>query len=125
MTQRNAKLQTIESNSVTFADPMDVNHTFRMKNGRAQKSISGVQLTNNRIEFIDNDTAAQTDGDKTVKEPLSVRVVISGSIEAKAQLSQMWADTKVNVDAAIADGALNGFKATEQTGIAFGVVVTP
>lgn len=120
MTLRQAKLQSVDSNSVTYADPSDIQHTFRVKNTRTPKQVFGVPLTNNRLEFIENNTAAQSDGDKTVKEPLSVRVVISGSLQAKEELTQMWADSKANVDLAIADGALDGFKPTHTTLIAFG-----
>ena len=122
MTQRQAKLQSCDSNSVTFADPSNIQHTFRVKNTRTPKQVFGISLTNNRLEFIENDTADQSNGDKTVKEPLSVRVVISGSLEAKAELTQMWLDTKANVDSAITDGALDGFKPTHTTAIVFGGV---
>lgn len=121
MTQQTAKLQSVDANSVTFADPTDISHTLRVKNNRTPKTLYGVQLTNNRIEFIENDTALRSNGDKQVKEPLSVRVVISGSIESEDELTQMWANSKVNVDSAIADGALKGFKPTQATQIVFDV----
>lgn len=117
-----AKLQSVDVNSVTFADPSDINHTFRVKNSRTPKNLQGVPLTNNRMEFIDNSHAVRISGDNVAKEPLSIRVIISGSIESETEVLQRWTDMKTNVDAAIVDGALKGFKPTQDTTIQFDIV---
>lgn len=117
---RLAKLLSNEGNSVTFADPLDINHTLRVKVGRVGKTLQGVSLTNNRFEFIQNNTALRTQGDNTTREPIAGRVILSGSIESKAEMLQEWNDLKANVDAAILDGALDGFKPISSTPIEFG-----
>lgn len=101
--------QFADARSLNFANSADLSHTLRVKLDVANKTIKGVTVLNNRLEFVEALTGSITEGDTTVNEALSLRVSLSGSVGNAAALQARWQVLKSNVDAAIADGALGGF----------------
>lgn len=99
-------------NTLNYADPASLDHTLRVKLDVANKTVKGVTTLNNRVEFVEALTAAITEGDKTANEAISLRVTLSGSVANSAVIAAAWPVLKANIDAAIADGALNGFLPT-------------
>lgn len=119
MSQRILKMTALESNSITFADPMNVSNTLRMKHSLTPKRASDTSnLTNVRNEFITSrigELAPIVAGARVPTETLSVRVVISGSTQSEAQVLQAVKDTFANAQLAITAGALRGFLADHTT----------
>lgn len=109
MTQRTLRTLQQGTDSVTFADPNNVNATTRVRVARAQKTVESQRLTNVRTEVIVNQPHAVVIGDDTVTEQLSLRLTVSGSTLSEAQLLQMWKDLKVNFESIIAAKTLTGF----------------
>lgn len=98
-----------DAKSLQFADPSKLSHTLRVVQEVGNKSVKGVSTLNNRLEFISSNTAPVTEGDRTADELLACRVMLSGSVANKAKILDAWAVMKANVDAALADGSLDGF----------------
>lgn len=105
----NFRLKYADANSLNFADPAKVARTLRVVQNVASKTVKGVRALNNRLEFISSNTAPLSEGDKTVDELIASRVFLSGSTTNKAVILAEWTMLKAAVDAAIADGALDGF----------------
>lgn len=94
-----------ETDGVTYADVSDPDMTVRFKNTSATKSLDGVRVTNVISEIIANDLFAVTVGTATVKDAVSVRIRISGSLNShdrkKSIMSSLssllgtWADEHV------------------------------
>lgn len=115
MTIRNMKKLALAANAVTFADPSSIRNTLRVKNGITEKKVGTIAATNIRTEFIANEQAVLTQGTATGSEPLSIRVVISGSQANATELQRMWENMKSNVDTSVVAGTLNGFLPAEAT----------
>lgn len=98
-----------DAKSLNLADPSRTQHTLRVVLDNGTKSVKGVSALNNRLELISSDTAPLIEGDRTVDEIIAARVQLSGSVANKAAITRAWSELKRNVDAAIADGALEGF----------------
>lgn len=98
-----------DAKSLQLADPTRTQHTLRSVVDSGTKSVKGVTALNNRLEMISSDTAPLVEGDRTVDEIIAVRVQLSGSTANKQWVAHAWEEMKANVDAAIADGALDGF----------------
>lgn len=106
------RVAAIDNNSITFADPADISHTTRVKQSRTDKNVEGVKLVNNRFEVIENARYNVTVGSSVVPDVQSIRLSISGATISEAELIRKWTVFKKNVDALIADGALQGFLAS-------------
>lgn len=98
-----------DAKSINLADTADLNHTLAVKQGSSKKVIKGVTALNNRLEFVESVTGLVTEGTATVDEIISLRVSMSGSVQNHALIAERWKVLKANVDAAIADAALQGF----------------
>lgn len=98
-----------DAKTLNFADTADLSHTLSVKSGVSKKTVKGVSTLNNRLEFVEAVTAPVTEGTATADESISLRVSLSGSVQNSALIAARWAVLKANVDAAIADAALEGF----------------
>lgn len=96
-----------DATSVSLAHPSKLSQVLRVAVSTTPKNISGVKSVNISVQCNEQKQSLITEGDRSVNETLSVRVSLSGS--NKAELLEMWNRHKANVDAAIADGALDGF----------------
>lgn len=105
------------NNDRRFADPTNFNHTFRETLALSLKKAGDTNVHNARSEFISNGvitvTGGCTDPCKTSPrtEKVSVRTVISGSVENKAVMAQLVKDHQANVALALQDH-LSGFMAS-------------
>lgn len=105
------------NNDRRFAAPTDFNHTFRETLALSLKKAGDANVHNARSEFISNGvipvTGGCTDPCKTMPrtEKVSVRTIISGSVENKAAMAQMVKDHQANVALALQDH-LDGFMAS-------------
>lgn len=118
MTQRILRVTFNGNNDRRFADPSNFNHTFRETLALTPKKAGDTTVTNARSEFISNDIIAVAGGCTDPcqatprQEKVSIRTVISGSVENKAQLAQLVKDHQFNVNLALADH-LSGFMAQD------------
>lgn len=118
MTQRILRVTFNGNNDRRFADPSNFNHTFRETLALTPKKAGDTTVTNARSEFISNDiitvAGGCTDPCKSTprQEKVSIRTVISGSVENKAQLAQLVKDHQFNVNLALTDH-LAGFMAQD------------
>lgn len=109
MTQRILRVTFNGNNDRRFADPTNFNHTFRETLALTPKKAGDTTVTNARSEFISNDIITVdggcTDPCKATprQEKVSIRTVISGSVENKAKLAQLVKDHQHNVGLALED----------------------
>lgn len=73
------KIQKIENNGVTYANPADPDSTFRVKHSQTKKSLGKNSVQNSVTEIILNDQVAVAFGTTSENDAVSVRVRISGS----------------------------------------------
>ena len=117
MPQQTLRLTYNGNNDRRFAAPTDFNHTFRETLALSLKKAGDTNVHNARSEFISNGvipvTGGCTDPCKTSPrlEKVSVRTVISGSVENKEAMAQLVKDHQVNVILALQDH-LAGFMAS-------------
>lgn len=96
-----------DATSISLANPQATTQVLRVAVQTATKNISGVKAQGVQLQCNERKLSVITEGDRSVNETLSVRVSLSGS--NKTELIEMWTRMKSNVDAAIADQALDGF----------------
>lgn len=117
MTEQTLRLTYNGNNDRRFAAPTNFNHTFRETLAVTPKKAGDANVHNARSEFISNDvivvTGGCTDPCKTSPrtEKVSVRTVISGSVENKTAMAQLVKDHQANVASALQDH-LDGFMAS-------------
>lgn len=108
------RLTAINPNEIVLADPDNLRNTLTFRNKAVSKLVGGKRLTNVRSEMIDNSQVPLIVGDQTVDDTVSVRVIISGSdLSASTIKDTIWPRVKLNVDAALNDGASKGFIPTK------------
>lgn len=87
------KLKSHDALGVTYASLSDPSFTVRVKNTRAMKNLDGVPVTNYATEIILNYNKQVTLGTspdtKLVKEPVSMRIRLSGSEHVHADIKDM------------------------------------
>ena len=117
MTVQTLRLTYNGNNDRRFAAPTNFNHTFRETLALLPKKAGDANVHNARSEFITNDVIVVaggcTDPCKTSPrtEKVSVRTVISGSVENYAAMAQLVKDHQANVALALQDH-LSGFMAS-------------
>lgn len=105
----NFRILSVDTNSVLLANPLSITHTLRQKIGRSDKTVDGQKLTNVRFEVIENFKNPVIVNSETVADTGSIRLAISGATLSKAKIIARWEQFKLNTDALIADGSLDGF----------------
>lgn len=111
MTERVLRVISAQPNDKRYADPSNLNNNVRVILGTKTKMAGDLKVTNARAEVITQhervlvvDPSCSdgcTNGART--ESISIRVIVSGSIENKAVLAQMWTDTVSNVTTLLPD----------------------
>lgn len=101
----NTQLYSADSNSVTFADPLDPNFTVRFKTVKSRKMVNGSAMDNYVTEIICNDITSVASGECSVNDTISVRFRVSGSEKSIPRIAAIltglsgqlgtWADENV------------------------------
>ncbi|DAD52829.1 coat protein [ssRNA phage SRR5995670_1] len=121
----NFRILSIDTNSVLLANPSSITHTLRQKIGRSDKTVDGQKLTNVRFEVIENFKNPVAVNGETVADTGSIRLAISGSTLSKDVIIKRWEQFKLNTDALIANGSLEGFLMSPDVALAVDAEVTP
>lgn len=114
------RLQGLTANSATFADPSALNHTLKQSVNNTPKKVGASSEFLNRVEMKEIVPRTFTDGTANVTVDQVVGVTFSGytTNNSVADLQAAWGRMKQNVDLAIADGALIGFRSESVSFIA-------
>ena len=91
----NYSFQSRDARGVTLESPLDVNSTIRFSRTVGPKTVDGLKLTNVRsdtvvVRQVDPRSVDCTDC-TSVNEPISVRVIISGSTKSSANVQKALA----------------------------------
>lgn len=109
---KNFRLQSLTANSAFFADPDLLSHTLTEKVSNTAKKVGASSEFLNRFEMKEVIPRIFTDGTSSTKVDQIVGVNFSGYTTegSLSDLTAAWGRMKINVDKAIADGALKGFR---------------
>jgi hypothetical protein len=106
------KVQKTENTGVVYAEPTDPDQTVRVKHAAQVKSLNNLQVTNQVTEVIVNDNYGVTIGDATAVDALSIRVRISGSLQATARKKALLMALLTTLDNWADEDVLSGFNPT-------------
>jgi len=106
------KFQKNESTGVVYAEPSDPDNTVRVKHSAQTKSLNGLNVTNQVTEVIVNDNHTITVGDATAVDALSLRVRISGTLQANARKKALLTALLTTLDNWADEDVLSGFNPT-------------
>lgn len=108
----NFRLQGLNAQSVNFADPLNLQHILNQKVRTNPKKVGQTDDFLNRVEMKEINPRIVTDGTATTRIDQVVTVEFSGYTSGTAtdELIASWTRMKTNVDLAIANGVLKGFK---------------
>lgn len=113
MPQRSLRLNRVNENQVVFADPLDITAETKVSRLLQPKRAGSLSVTNAKTQIKSNRTVTVTkpgvDAEPSHRENLSATTALSGSIENRDKLRQLWLDHSHNVTVAIEDGVLDGF----------------
>lgn len=114
MSQRNLRKISQNATELVFVDPKKFSNTLRITLNRAEKQAGDIRVTNARSEFISTRAVVipqvGPDIENSRTEKLSVRVIISGSVESHEQVKQLVADTFNAITISLDDHTLGFFK---------------
>lgn len=107
-------LQNAANGAVIFANPKNIRDTLTFTQGQSTLANDGFYTIRNTVKSL-IDQLPWKSKDCTTDCPSryvsdKVEVTFSGSPEHKDELIAQWTALKLNVDAAIANGMLDGFK---------------
>lgn len=108
----NTQALTRDAYGVTYADPSEPDFTVRFKTNRSVKSLNGVNVDNYLTEVIVNDAHEVTIGSTTARDPLSVRIRTSGSIESMARLKEILVSVAGQLGTWSTENVFLGFEPT-------------
>lgn len=82
-----------DARSITFEDALNPNSTIRFTRTVAPKTVDGYKLTNVRsdtvvLRQVDPRPAAGAPYETNVQEPLSARLILSGSVAATVEMEK-------------------------------------
>jgi methyl coenzyme M reductase subunit C-like uncharacterized protein (methanogenesis marker protein 7) len=109
MTDVTTKLYQTKSDGVVYSDPADAGFMVRFKSTSAQKSLSGVAVTNKVTEVIINDDNAITVSGVGATDALSVRLRVSGSVESVDRLAEILSGLASQINTWVSEDVLLGF----------------
>lgn len=101
-----------DATGTTFVDPTRPTFSVRFKTVSARKSIDGLPLQNVATDIIINDTHMVTVGDKTIGDPLSIRVRTSGATVSVNRLQAILLSIATQLDEWSTENVLLGFEPT-------------
>lgn len=113
----NFRLQGLTAQSATFADPDNLKHELHQSVNNTKKTIGSTDMFLNRAHMKEIIPLQIVDGSTSKRVDQVVTVSFSGysDEEALTAISTAWVRMKANVDAAIADGMLKGFRSDKVT----------
>lgn len=103
------KVQKTENTGIVYADPADPDLTVRLKHSSQAKSLNGTAVTNQVTEVIVNDNFGLTIGGVAVVDAISIRVRISGALQASARKKSLLTALRATLDAWDDEDVLSGF----------------
>lgn len=103
------KVQKTENTGVVYAEPSDPDCTVRIKHSAQGKSLGGMQVTNQVTEVIANDNTNVTIGSASAVDAVSIRVRISGSLQATARKKALLTALLATLGAWANEDVLSGF----------------
>lgn len=106
------RLQNLTVNSATFADPLNLQHVLNQTVRTNPKKIGQTDNYLNRVEMKEVMPLTIVDGTSSTLVNQVVGVTFSGYTSSTSQtaLKATWERMKQNVDKAILDGVLLGFR---------------
>lgn len=123
------RYNTVTPNRITFAVADDLNDTFSHERVIQPKKAGVLSVTNCKSIFKTNRFRQVVQpGIEAVasnREVLSAATTLSGSLENRAQLLQLWLDHSANIALAIGKGALDGFLSPVDTAFQSEIAATP
>jgi len=99
-----------DSTGVTYALPTNPDLTVRFRQSVVKKTLDGHQLNNYSLDIISNDLNPITVGSDTVKDPLSVRVRVSGTLESKGRLRDILTSIAASLPQWETENVCQGFR---------------
>lgn len=103
------KVQKTENTGIVYAEPADPDCTVRLKHSAQGKSLGGLQVTNQVTEVIANDNTSVTIGDVSAVDAVSIRIRISGSLQATARKKALLKALLATMEAWSGEDVLSGF----------------
>jgi hypothetical protein len=103
------KVQKTENTGVVYAEPTDPDNTVRLKHSAQVKTLNNVQVTNQVTEIIVNDNFGITIGDTTAVDAVSLRLRVSGSLQATARKKALLTALLATLDAWADEDVFSGF----------------
>lgn len=103
------KVQKTENTGIVYAEPSDPDCTVRVKHSAQAKNLNGLNVTNQVTEVIVNDNYTITVGDATAVDALSIRVRISGTLQANARKKALLTALRATLDNWDDEDILSGF----------------
>lgn len=107
---KNTQLHNRSAGVVTYAVPDQPSDFVRVKTLTKRKTLESVPLQNYRGEYIFNKVVNLEKNGKILSEPLSVRVVVSGSAESQNAMKQMVNDCLPQVVNMVENNSNLGFE---------------
>lgn len=79
-----------DQNSVLFEDPSKASSTMRVKRNLGRKTVDTLKLHNIRSEYIvSRESTPQGVADTNIREPLTVRLITTGSDSNQVEIDKM------------------------------------
>lgn len=101
-----------DPSGVTYVNPLKPTFSVRFKTVSARKSIDGYPLQNVATDIIVNDLNTIVVGDKTIGDPLSIRIRTSGATVSMSRLKTCLLSLASQLDEWAAENVLLGFEPT-------------
>lgn len=102
------KLQQMGS-ALFYADPAEINNTFKVKMELAPKFIGKAKVTNVRQTYTSAMTPVTTVGTESGRDTVTITTIISGATQNQAVIDALYARHNTNVGLALASGSTKGF----------------
>lgn len=106
------KVQKTENTGIVYAEPSDPDNTVRLKHSTQAKSLNGVNVSNQVTEVIVNDNCDITIGGVAAVDALSIRVRISGTLQANDRKKALLASLMTTLGVWAEQDVLSGFNPT-------------
>lgn len=106
---KSLQLYSQQPNGVTFANPDKPDFQVRFKTTNQPKLIDGVRTTNYITEIIATDINSIELGSKSLRDAVSVRIRVSGSIESHGRMTEIIGNLASQLPAWVSENVLSGF----------------
>lgn len=104
------KVQKTEQTGIVYAEPTDPDQTVRVKHSSQVKNLGGISVTNQVTEIVVNDAySVVVAGDTSALDAVSIRVRVSGSLQATARKKALLTALLSTLDNWADEDVLSGF----------------